>query len=131
MRNLGGWIEFIQWSAWRPGLEIWQSVGGIPNDIFDPTVGWFLLLSPGVLLLLVFHQFRKAQKIVLGMLVLLTIIDLYWLLLGWGISIDSPHENYVAAFLHLGFSVLSLFLAVPLRLAVREELRRAKGEGRE
>jgi len=126
-----GWTEFIRWHAWRPGLEIWGSINGIPNDIFDPTVGWFLLSLPGVVLLVVFHPFRKPQKVVLGVLVLLTIIDLCWLLLGWGVYIAAPNENYVACVLHLGFSVLSLFSAVPLGLAVREELRREKQEGRE
>ncbi len=119
------WTDFIRRYAWTPGFKIWDT---IPHDIFDSTIKWFLLLLPGVLLLAVFHPYKRLQRIILGLLTLLMIIDLVWLLLGCGISIDSPNENYVAAFLHLGFSVLSLFSAVPLWLAIRQERRRDKHE---
>ncbi len=126
------WIDFIRLLGWRPGLKIRQSIGGRPHDIFDSTVGWFLLLLPGVVLLAVFHPFRKPQKIVLGVLVLLTIIDLRWLLLGWGAYYPTArHEYYVACVLHVLFSTFSIFCAIPIRLAVREERRREKEEARE
>jgi len=124
------WIDFVRRYAWRPGFEIWKSsIHEMPNCIFDSAVGWFLLLSPGVLLFAVLHPFRKAQKIVLGMLVLLTVIDLCWLLLERGVYIAEPDENYVAAFLHLVFSILSLIFGLPLVPVLWEELRRAQEKG--
>jgi hypothetical protein len=124
------WLEFIRWHAWKPDHKILQSIS-IPHCIFDSTVGWFVLLLPAVGLFFAFHPFRKPQNIVLGVLIVLTIMDLCWLLQGCGPELNAPDCCYVPAFLHLGLSILSILCAIPFRLAVREELRIAKEEARE
>lgn len=124
-----GWLEFMGRHAWEPGLKISNTFFGIPHDLFDGVITWFLLLLPGVVLLVIFHPFKKPQKVVLGMLIVLTIIDLCWLLQGCGNFLSPPDWCLVPTFLHLGLSVLSILCAIPFRLAVWWELRREKEKG--
>jgi hypothetical protein len=126
-----GWPEFIRGLLWRPGFKISNTFHGIPHDLVDGVITWFPLLLPAVGLFIIFHPFKKPQRVVLGVLILLTIIDLSWLLQGCGAELNAPEWCYVPTFLHLGLSILSILGAIPLRLAVREELRRAKDEGHE
>ncbi len=91
--------------------------------------GWMVSdFLPGAALLPIFHPFRKPQRIVLGVLVLLTIMDLFWLLQGCAPQGNAPLWCYVPTFLHLFLSLLTIFCGIPLWLAVREERRRDKEE---
>jgi len=121
-----GWLEFIRWHAWRPGFTFWQALA-VPHDLISGVLVWFGLQLPGVALLGLLYLWRGWQWVVLSVIILMTGIDLLWLLQGCGYISKESNWCALAGLLHDAFTAVSVLLFVPIVLAVRQQRRMEKG----